>query len=118
MHALMHAGPTEWVLGLDGAVGGEGLRLSLGVDGGHPEVVHLSLLEAGDVEGERPLVARHLPDLHPPLRPRVQLLDLVLLWVGSIGSSINFWIRGCKRCYPVKFHFMRRNDCLHKHLFQ
>ena len=89
MHALWHAGPTERVLGLDGAVGGECLRLSLGVDGGHPEVVHLSLLEPGDVEGERPLVARHLPDLHPPLRPRVQLLDFVLLRVDSIGSSIH-----------------------------
>ena len=79
----MHA-PTEWVLGLDGAVGGERLRLSLGVDGRHPEVVLLTLLQPSHVERQRPLVPGHLADLDPPLGPRVQFLDLVLLRVDSI----------------------------------
>ena len=77
-HANVHA-PTEWVLGLDGAVGGERLRLSLGVDGRHPEVVLLPLLQPRHVKGQRPLVPGHLADLDPPLRPRVKLLYLVLL---------------------------------------
>ena len=82
-HANVHA-PTEWVLGLDGAVGGERLRLSLGVDGRHPEVVLLPLLQPSHVERQRPLVPGHLADLDPPLGPRVKLLDLVLLRVDSI----------------------------------
>ena len=86
---------TEGVLGLDGAVGGERLRLSLRVDGGHPEVVLLPLLEPRHVERQRPLVPGHLADLDPALRSRVQLLNLVLLRVDSIESCFHFFITSC-----------------------
>ena len=75
---------TEGVLGLDGAVGGERLGLSLRVDGSDPEVVLLPLLEPRHVKRQRPLVPAHLADLDPALRPRVELFDFVLLRFRSI----------------------------------
>ena len=93
---------TEGVLGLDGAVGGERLGLSLRVDGGDPEVVLLPLLEPRHVERQRPFVPGHLADLDPALRPRVELFDFVLLRFRSIEPySYSLLIKACS--YEVDY---------------
>lgn len=60
---VMNGVLTEGILGLDGAVGVEGLGLALVGDGGHAELVLHALLEALDVKGQRSLVAGDLTDL-------------------------------------------------------
>ena len=70
---------TESILCYDGLVSLQRLRLPELVDGGHPEVVLLALLQAVHVEEERPLVPCALALLDPLLGLGAEHLDGILL---------------------------------------